>query len=434
MAKQTSIELRKLVIYEVYIRNHTKEGSFKSIIPDLDRIKNLGVDIVWFMPIHPIGVVNRKGSLGCPYSISDYFKVNPEYGSESEFKKLIKEIHKRDMKCMIDVVYNHTSYDSRLYNEYPEAFYEEKGIVKSKVEDWTDVIDIDYDQGLLDNELISALKKWTEMGVDGFRCDVASLVPIDFWIKARKSVEKINEDTIWLAESVEPEFIKELRDKGHGAWSESEVFEAFDILYDYDVHQELKDYFLKSEDLDKYIDGIKRQDGSYQENYIKLKFIENHDNPRASYMIKNRELLWNWTAFMYFQKGAVMIYAGQESYNTKTQSLFERETIDWDNRDLRYEKFIKRLGDIKKELPVAGKHTIDYYKELGVVKIIWEDDRFKWIGLFRLEDKSKVKTIKINIANGEYIELLGLESVKVYDGNIDISKLPIALKVVKNEI
>ena len=120
MAKDTNVSLRSKVIYSIYVRNHSEEGNFKGVIKDLDRIEDLGIDIIWLMPIHPIGQTNRKGSLGCPYSIEDYREVNPEYGNLEDFKLLIDETHKRKMKIIIDVVYNHTSHDSELLNEHPE--------------------------------------------------------------------------------------------------------------------------------------------------------------------------------------------------------------------------------------------------------------------------------------------------------------------------
>ena len=123
MAVNTDLKLQNQVIYSVYVRNHTPEGTFRAVIPDLDRIKSLGTDIIWFMPIHPIGLKGRKGSLGCPYANRDYRDVNPEYGSMADFMELVSAIHARGMKCMIDVVYNHTSPDSVLYSEHPEFFY-----------------------------------------------------------------------------------------------------------------------------------------------------------------------------------------------------------------------------------------------------------------------------------------------------------------------
>ena len=145
MAADTDISLQKQVIYSIYVRNHTPEGTFRAVIPDLDRIKALGTDIVWFLPIHPIGVEGKKGSLGCPYANRDYRAVDPAYGTMEDFKALVDEIHKRGMRCIIDVVYNHTSPDSVLFHEHPEFFYRgPDGRPGNKMGDWSDVIDLDY--------------------------------------------------------------------------------------------------------------------------------------------------------------------------------------------------------------------------------------------------------------------------------------------------
>ena len=178
MAINTDNALRRSVIYEVYVRSHTPEGTFKAIEPDLDRIAALGVDIVWFMPIHPIGELNKKGSLGCPYANRDYRTVNPEYGTLEDFLHLVEEIHKRGMKCIIDVVYNHTSPDSTLVAEHPDYFYyKPDGCRGNKVGDWTDVVDLNYENRALWQYQIDSLCYWAQY-VDGFRCDVASTVPV----------------------------------------------------------------------------------------------------------------------------------------------------------------------------------------------------------------------------------------------------------------
>ena len=202
MAMQTDAALRRSVIYEVYVRSHTPEGTFRAIEPDLDRIAALGVDIVWFMPIHPIGEQNKKGSLGCPYANRDYRTVNPEYGTLEDFLHLVEEIHKRGMKCIIDVVYNHTSPDSTLVTEHPEYFYRKPdGTRGNKVGDWTDVVDLDYENRALWQYQIDSLCYWAQY-VDGFRCDVASTVPVAFWQAARQAVEQVRPGAIWLGESV----------------------------------------------------------------------------------------------------------------------------------------------------------------------------------------------------------------------------------------
>ncbi len=201
MAIDTNIELQKKMIYGIYVRNHTEEGTFTSIIKDLDRIKQLGCDYIWFLPIHPIGIEGKKGKFGCPYANRDYRAVNPEYGTIEEFIHLVDEIHKRGMKCMIDVVYNHTSPDAVLVSEHPEFFYRNKnGEFANKIGDWSDIVDLDYNNKDLWDYQIESLCKWAKI-VDGFRCDVASFVPLEFWKMARREVAKIKTDFVWLAET-----------------------------------------------------------------------------------------------------------------------------------------------------------------------------------------------------------------------------------------
>ena len=173
MAKNTDIALRSQIIYSVYVRNHTPEGTFRAVIPDLDRIRALGTDIVWLLPIHPIGEKGKKGSLGCPYANRDYGAVNPEYGTLDDFKALVDAIHARGMKCIIDVVYNHTSPDAVYVAEHPEFYYRKpNGSFGNKTAEWTDVIDLDYSCAALWDAQIRHLCYWAGI-VDGFRCDVA---------------------------------------------------------------------------------------------------------------------------------------------------------------------------------------------------------------------------------------------------------------------
>ena len=234
MARNTSTALREQVIYSVYVRNHTPEGTFRAVIPDLDRIRALGTDIVWFMPIHPIGEKGKKGSLGCPYANRDYGTVNPEYGTLEDFKALVDAIHARGMKCIIDVVYNHTSPDAVYVTEHPEFYYRKPdGRFGNKTADWTDVIDLDYSCAALWDAQIQHLCYWAGI-VDGFRCDVASLVPVEFWKKAREAVEKVHPGCIWLAESVHRSFVVFNRKQGITAATDNELYEAFDMEYEYD--------------------------------------------------------------------------------------------------------------------------------------------------------------------------------------------------------
>lgn len=425
MAKDTDVKLRNSVIYSIYVRNHTKEGTFRAIEPDLDRIRELGTDIIWFMPIHPIGVKGRKGTLGCPYANQDYRSVNPEYGTLEDLKKLVELIHEKGMKCIIDVVYNHTSPDSVLTKEHPDFFYrKENGEMGNRVGDWTDVVDLDYGNKELWEYQVETLKFWAKI-VDGFRCDVASLVPLKFWCYAREEVGKVNPECIWLAETIEYGFIRYCRSLGYKVASDCEMYSAFDMEYDYDIWDAYAEYLNGTAPLSRYVERLNMQEAIYPDNYIKMHCLENHDRPRIKSFIKDGVRLKHWTAFLYFQKGATMLYAGQEFENKYQPSLFEKDDISIQTgHDL--SGFIKRLYNIKKQvLPTDGDFQATGDDENGVVVAQRSNAHHKLVGVFSLEGK-KAK-VKLPLEDGEYINLIGREKVTVTMGCVEIGEMPMIL-------
>lgn len=425
MAKSTDISLRKDVMYSIYVRNHSKEGTFKGVERDLERIKSLGVDIIWFMPIHPIGVKNKKGDLGCPYAIKDYREVNTEYGTLEDFKSCVNKIHELGMKCIIDVVYNHTSPDSWLVENHPDFFYKKpNGDFGNRVGDWWDVVDLDYNNKELWDYQIETLKMWAQI-VDGFRCDVASLIPVEFWLKAREEVAKVKDNCIWLAESVHTNFLIDLRRQGVTAHSDCEVYQAFDICYDYDVQPYYDGYLKGKNTLSYYIDRLNLQEGIYPNNYIKLRFLENHDNPRAKALIPNEEQLINWTAFQYFQKGTTLIYAGQEVEDDKCPSLFDRDKVNW-NTGKDISSLMKKLYEIKKNsIFITGNYKLVPYDDLDMVVVYYEKDNEKLTGIFSL--KGKCGEVSVEIKDGEYINRIYDEKVIVKNGKIHVKNKPIII-------
>lgn len=415
MADNTPIKLRNKIIYSIYVRNHTSEGTFKSIIPDLDRIKSLGTDIIWFMPIHPIGQKCKKGSLGCPYSIYDYRVVNPEYGTMDDFRELVDEIHSRGMKCMIDVVYNHTSVDSVLTQEHPEWFYHsENGEIIARIADWSDVRDLDYGNSALWDYQCETLRRWANI-VDGFRCDVASLVPVDFWKRARSEIASIKPNFIWLAESVDPGFIVYLRNIGYDAYSDGEVYKAFDITYDYDIKNFFFDYAEGKIPLSRYLFELNRQESTYPKNYVKLRYLENHDMPRAAHTFPDIKRLQSWTAFMFFQKGTALLYGGQEYADTNTPSLFDIDKVNR-NTGTDLSPLIKNLSRIKK-LPIAASGA---YKltdaDNDIVYGEYKSGENILIGVFSL--KNKTENVRVSLPDGEYKNYVDNSSVTVSNGQV----------------
>ena len=425
MATDTDRSLQTQVIYSVYVRAHTPEGTFRAIIPDLDRIRSLGTDIIWFLPIHPIGIEGKKGSLGCPYANRDYRDVNPAYGTMEDFKELVSEIHARGMKVMIDVVYNHTSPDSVLYETHPEYFYHDaQGRPGNRIGDWADVIDLDYSNPALWDYQIESLRFWASI-VDGFRCDVATMVPLDFWKKARTAVKQVRPDCIWLAESVHLSFGCEARRLGFRAMRDSEGFEAFDMEYEYDI-REVFDRLLRGEcALSHWTDMLNMQEALYPDNYNKMRCLENHDQPRIASLIPDMEALVNWTAMLFFMKGTTLVYAGQEWADRHLPSLFEKETIDRET-GLSLMPLMRKLARAKKELFTGEDHfwaAADDAHHIAVMERFGPERHC--VGVFSL--KAKSAEVKVKLPDGDYLNHISGNTVRVRDGKLRTDGTPLLL-------
>jgi len=417
MAKSTEIRCRDLLIYSVFVRNHTDEGSFRAVIPDLPRIRKLGTDVVWLMPIHPIGKEKRKGTLGSPYANMDYRSVNPEYGSLEDFAALADAIHENGMKCIIDVVYNHTSPDSVLWKTHPEYFYKKKdGQPGNHVGDWSDIIDLDYTVPELWDYQIESLKYWAGF-VDGFRCDVASMVPVGFWKKARAEVEKVRPGCLWLAESIHLSFNCYLREQGLYAARDIDLFEAFDMEYDYDVREAFDRYLRGEAPLSTYTDMLNFQESCYPDNYIKMRCLENHDQPRIASFIKDPQALENYTAMLYFLKGSTMLYAGQELSAEHLPGLFDKDPVDW-NGGPDISPLLTKLCSIKKNCLSCGDSFFACADDKSDTAIMyrWEGDSRK-IGIFPL--KASPSEIKTDIPDGVYRDLISGKDVEIRNGIIN---------------
>ncbi|BES65512.1 alpha-amylase family glycosyl hydrolase [Gottschalkiaceae bacterium SANA] len=421
----------KTIIYEVFVRNHSKEGNFEALIPDLERIKELGVDVVWLMPIHPIGKVNRKGILGSPYSISDYRKINPELGSLDDFQVLLAAIHSEGMKCMIDVVYNHTSHDAIFTHNHPEYYYRTpENRFGNKIADWSDIIDLDFQNLDLQEELIDILCYWRKMGVDGFRCDVASLVPVSFWLKAKEQVDRVEKGTLWLAESVHAHFLQEVRNRGFYAASDAELYQAFDITYDYDIHHAFEGYFNGKNDLSTYLDALSRQGAKNPTGARKLRFLENHDQPRAAYLLPDLNRRKNWLAFHWMLPGDSLIYAGEERGATHQPTLFDRDPIPWERVWDEGEAWFKKLTMIESN-SLAGAIRFVSVDIQGICVLMKESEEKIEIGVFNLEQKIGKITLPYPVS-GHLEDLYTNQAIELVKGTLSLQAEPIRFIVKKD--
>jgi glycosidase len=320
-------------IYEVNVRQYTPEGTIAAFQKHLPRLKELGVDILWLMPINPIGEKNRKGTLGSYYSIKDYKEINSEFGNKSDFKNLVDEIHKLGMYIIIDWVANHTAWDHPWVTNHPEYYTKDSiGNFVPPVADWADVIDLNYDNQNMQNEMINALSYWVnEFNIDGYRCDVAGMVPIEFWNNVRVELDKIK-PVFMLAEWETPE----VHDK------------AFEMTYAWETHRLMNNIYKgekSASDLQKLIlsDQEKFQDYAYR-----MQFTSNHD-----------ENTWNGTEFerlgdaaemfavlTYVIPGMPLIYNGQEAGFNKRLEFFEKDLIEW--KESKFTLLYTKLNQLKK--------------------------------------------------------------------------------------
>ena len=427
MAKDTNLNLRNQVIYQVFPRQHSSKSNFIGVIEDLDRIRNLGVDILYLLPIHPIGQKNKKGSLGCPYSIQNYREINKDLGTLEDFKLLIRETHSRGMKLIIDVVYNHTSRDSYLLDKHPEYFYKNKnGEFANRVGDWWDVTDLDYSNKELWEELISTLEYYVKLGVDGFRCDVASMIPLEFWKEVRRRLKEINPNIILLAETIHLSFLKGIRDMGFEAHTDSEMYEAFDIEYEYDVYPLFQEYIEKGYGLNTWLKAILEQESRYPKNYIKIHGLENHDSKRIATTIKDEDKLYNLNALMFFLKGTTFVYAGQEAMDDKLESLFDIDLISWRKLSTSRLPYLMKVLSLVKKHPLfkEGNFDIKFHQE-EIGHIIYQNETQI---IECIANMSLIETdIEVLTKDGNYINLIDGSSVEVRNAHLRIKKDPIVI-------
>ncbi len=430
MAKNTKKDYRNQILYSVYVRNYSAEGTFEALRRDLERIKGLGADMIWLLPIHPVGAKARKGSLGSPYAISDYRAVNPEFGTLEDFRRLVDQIHRLGMRCIIDVVYNHTSPDSWLAEHHPEWFYRRPdGSLGNRVGDWSDVADLDYSHPELWDYQIDTLKYWASM-VDGFRCDVASLVPLEFWLRARAEVEAVRPGCFWLCESVEPGFVSGARAEGIPALSDSELFQAFDAGYEYDVFSCFQQYLEGTLPLSAYAAALSRQETIYPDNYVKLRYLENHDQLRAAFVIPDETALLNWTAFLYFQKGMTLLYAGQEQSCAHLPSLFDRDPVDWSSGPDRAEQ-LRRLAALKRN-PLLTDSAYQVRALAGdILYAVHRSGERQLTGVFSL--KGACAPVAVDAPDGRYENLADGSGVEVKFGRIRCQGRPIIFESLRTE-
>jgi glycosidase len=377
--------LRGSVIYEIFPRNFSPSGDFKGITARLDDLKALGVDVLWLMPVHPIGEKLKKGSIGSPYAVRDYYALNPDYGTTADFDALVTAAHQRGLKVIIDIVANHTSWDSVMM-KHPEFYKRDaSGKIQSPA-DWYDVAWLNYDEPKLRRYMIDMLKYWLrERRVDGFRCDVAYMVPTDFWEQARTELEQVNPNVMMLAEASHPELLRK----------------AFDMDYSWPLHATLNRVMIEgapASDLRASWEESRRQ---FPAGALHLRISDNHDEARAVARFGIRGALAT-QVLMLTLDGVPLFYNGMEvgdATESGAPALFEKLPIYWEPKErppLRgiYQELIR----LRKAHPAFTKGAVVWLRnsaETDLVTFMRMDGKDEFVAVINLSNRPVVGSVDV---------------------------------------
>lgn len=341
--------VRDAVVYEVFPRNYSREGTFNAITADLDRLDALGVTVLWLMPIHPIGQERRKGTHGSPYSVRDFYAVHPDYGTKEDFKRLVAEAHRRGMRVIIDMVANHTAWDSVMMRT-PELYTRDaSGKVIPPDPGWQDVADLNYDNPKLRDYMLDVLKYWVrEFDIDGYRCDVAGFVPTDFWERARVELEAVKPDIVMLAEWHDPALL----------------VKAFDLDYSWPLHRAITAVLQEGAPAARIREAWEEERRTYPRGALHMRFSDNHDEERAIARFGEGGALAA-QALVFTMDGVPLVYNGMEAGDTTESgapALFEKLPVFWSIRERRPQvaRFYERMIALRASSPALRRGTLEW--------------------------------------------------------------------------
>ncbi|HKR33466.1 MAG TPA: alpha-amylase family glycosyl hydrolase [Steroidobacteraceae bacterium] len=351
-ARQSPDWLRDAVIYEVFPRAFSPQGNFKGVTAQLDRLKELGVSVIWLMPIHPLGKLKAKGTLGSPYAVRDYDAINPDYGTAEDLKQLVDAAHRRDMKVFIDIVANHTAWDSMLIEQHPDWFrHDGAGHIVPPNPDWVDVAQLDYSNPALRQYMSAMLVRWLrDYRLDGFRCDYAIGVPRDFWESLRPQLDRVRPGLAFMAEADEPALLAR----------------AFDIDYAWDFYHAMSAALSGRAPASGVREVWERAEARYPRGALRLRFSDNHDQLRATGQFGLPAALAA-SAVMFTLDGVPLLYNGMEVGDTTESTapaLFERAPIAWEMAERRTQvtPYYQALAALRRTHPAFTRGAVRWLR------------------------------------------------------------------------
>jgi cyclomaltodextrinase / maltogenic alpha-amylase / neopullulanase len=377
-AQQGPQWLRNGVIYEIFPRDFSPAGNLNGVTARLEELNDLGVTILWLMPVHPIGDKFRKGAFGSPYSISDYYAINPDYGTVNDLKRLVAEAHKRDLKVIMDLVAGHTAWDSVLM-AHPDFYKQDtKGRLLPPIPEWTDVAGLNYANPRLREYMIAMLKYWVqECDVDGFRCDVAYVMPTDFWVQARAALKQIKPDLMLLAEASKPELLAE----------------AFDIDYSWPLLSALNKVLIHGAPASTLKASWEESRRQFPPGSLHMRVSDNHDEARAVARFGIRGALAA-SALMFSLDGVPLLYNGMEvgdATESGDPALFDKLTIFWHPKERPPMRSIYRdLIRLRRQNPAFRSDRVVWLRnsaENDLVTLLRPDDKDEFVVIINLSNR-----------------------------------------------
>ncbi|MEO8377973.1 MAG: alpha-amylase family glycosyl hydrolase [Candidatus Sumerlaeota bacterium] len=335
-----------IVLYSVYTRNFTPEGTFRALQARLPELKALGANTLWLLPIHEIGVEKRKGPDGSPYAIKDYYSIDPNLGTKDDFKALVQATHDQGMKIIIDCVLNHTSPDSAWATEHPDWFERDaNGKPIPAVADWSDVVDLDWKNKTVWAEATKMMEYWVrDFDIDGYRCDVADMVPDGFWAQVRTKLDAIKPGIVMLAES---------NNSNH-------QLNGFDIVYCDGIRDVMKDIVDGKANANDMREEIYSEIYSNPKNATRMLFVENHDKPRVVNFLKSQEQVKALAMLTATLPGVPLLYSGTEigASADRDATFFTKTAVDWSHPDTKYREIWTTLLAIRNQEPALQSGEI----------------------------------------------------------------------------